>query len=240
MTRAPRARVVLFAIGLLSITGAVVVHGADSPTDLIGQADMAYGTRHLQESMAEAIALYETVLPDLDSLSSWSQAYVLNRLSQLCYEAAMASEGYTPEDKELFAKGKEYGLRSLRLNGEFVTHEPDGFEQALEYATDPAAMHWTASNWGKILEANPVLGFIEQSSVMALFERTIELDEDFWGGSTASALGSLLIMLPGIMGGNAERGLTLVEDSIEMDPSYLSNRIILAGTGGLPTTCSVR
>ena len=35
-------------------------------------------------------------------------------------------------------------------------------------------------------------------------------------------------MVPGIMGGNAERGLALVEDSIEMDLSYLSNRIILA------------
>ena len=228
MTRAPRARAVLFAVGFLLIVGSVEALGDDSPTDLIAQADVAYMTRHLQESMTEAIALYEAVLPGLDSLSSWSQAYVLNRLSQLCYEAAMSSEGYTPEDKELFAKGKEYGLQSLRLSAEFVAHEPDGFEPALDYATDPAAMHWTASNWGKILEANPGLGFIEQSSVMALFERTIELDEDFWGGSTASALGSLLIMLPGIMGGNAERGLALVEDSIEMDPSYVSNRIILA------------
>jgi len=37
-----------------------------------------------------------------------------------------------------------------------------------------------------------------------------------------------LIMVPGPMGGDDEAGLTLVEDSIVRDPSYLHNRIILA------------
>ena len=228
MIRASRARPVFFAVGLLLFAGSAEALGDDSPADLIAQADLAYMTRHILESMTEAIVLYEAVLPSLPTLSVSSQAYVLNRLSQLCYEAAMFTEGNTPEDKVLFAKGTEYGFRSLRLNEEFAIHESAGIEAALAYATDPMAMHWTANNWGMLLEMNPIQGLVEQGSVMALFERTVEVDEGFWGGSAASALGSLLIMVPGIMGGNAERGLALVEDSIELDLSYLHNRIILA------------
>ncbi len=140
----------------------------------------------------------------------------------------MFTEGNTPEDKALFIKGKDYAFQSLRLNEEFARNEPYGLAACLPHATDPAATHWAANNWGMILEMNPVQGLMEQGSVMALFERTIELDRDFWGGSSASGLGSLLIMVPGIMGGNTQRGLALVEESIEMDPSYLHNRIILA------------
>jgi hypothetical protein len=228
MILALRARRGVFAFGLFLVAGSLGLLGQDAPADPIAQADAAYMTRYLRESMTEALALYEKALPGLEALPVKTQAYVLNRLSQLCYEAAMFTEGNTPEDKELFIEGKEYGYRSLRLNEEFVAHEGAGLQAALEYVTDAMAMHWTANNWGMLLEMNPVKGLIEQGSVMALFERTVEVDEDFWGGSAASALGSLLIMVPGIMGGNAERGLALVERSIEMAPTYLHNRIILA------------
>jgi hypothetical protein len=178
--------------------------------------------------MTQAIALYEAVLPSLDTLSGRSQAYVLNRLSQLCYEAPMFSDGDTSEDRDLFTKGKAFGLQSLRLNQDFALHESRGLEEALSYVTDVAAMHWTANNWGMLCGMNPLQGLLQQGSVLALFARCVELDPDFWGGSAASALGSLLIMVPGPLGGDDEAGLALVEDSILMDPSYLHNRIILA------------
>ena len=214
-------------LGLCLVSGLVVL-GTDSVADRIGQADAAFSSRHLLENLSSAMALYESVLPDLGALPVQSQAHVLNRLSQLCYEATMFTEGNTPEDKMLFVKGKDYAFQSLRLNGAFAEHEREGLAAALAYAADPAATHWAANNWGMILEMNPLQGLMEQGGVMTLFERTVELDKGFWGGSAASGLGSLLIMVPGVMGGNAERGLALVEDSIEMDPSYLHNRIILA------------
>ena len=228
MIRLSRLLALCLAIVLALSAGVVTTLGTDSPADLIAQADLAYTTRHLLESMTQAIALYEAVLPDLDTLSAWSQAYVLNRLSQLCYEAAMFTEGNTPEDKELFTQGKAYGFQSLRLNEEFVAHESSGLEEALSYVTDDAAMHWTANNWGMLCGMNPIQGLLQQGSVLALFARCVELDPDFWGGSAASALGSLLIMVPRPLGGDDEAGLALVEDSILMDPSYLHNRIILA------------
>jgi len=201
---------------------------AESPSDLIARADQAYMTRYLQESMTEAIALYEAVVPSLDTLSERTQSYVLDRLSQLCYEAAMFTEENTPEDRELFENGKEYGFRSLRLNEDFAANESKGFADALAYVTDAAALHWTANNWGMLGEINPIQGLLHQGSIVALFSRCIEIDRAFWGGSAASALGSLLIMLPGPMGGDDEAGLALIEESLLLDPSYLHNRIILA------------
>ncbi|MBU0596038.1 TRAP transporter TatT component family protein [Candidatus Bipolaricaulota bacterium] len=215
-------------VAVILFAGFVLASGADSPLEIIAQADLAYMTRYLEEGMTEAISLFESTLPCLETLSVSSQAYVLNRLSQLCYEAALFTQGNTPADEELFIRGKEYGLRSLRLNAEFVAHEPDGFEQALAYATDIPAMHWAANNWGMLCGMNPIQGLLQQGSVLALFSRCVELDPDFWGASAASALGSLLIMLPGPMGGDDEAGLKLVEDSIVADPSYLHNHIILA------------
>jgi len=200
----------------------------ESVTDLIAQADWAYTTRHLQESMTQAIALFEAVLPNLETLSIETQAYVLNRLAQLCYEATTFSEGDTPEDGDLYEKGKAYGLQSLRLNPDFAAHEPQGIEEAVSYATDVAALHWTANNWGKLCGMNPIQGLFQQSKVLALFSRSVEVDPEFWGASSSSALGSLLIMSPAALGGDMEAGLALVEESIAFDPSYLSNRVILA------------
>lgn len=227
MIRLSRWLVPCFTLVIVSFAF-VAAQEAESPHELITRADQAYMTRHLRESMTEALGLYEAVVPDLEALSERRQAYVLNRLSQLCYEATMFDGETTSEDEVLFENGKAYGFRSLRLNEDFVAHESEGLKTALAHVTDPAALHWTANNWGMICGIHPIQGLTEQSSVLALFSRCIELDRGFWGGSAASALGSLLIMLPGWLGGDDEAGLSLVEESIEMDPSYLNNHIILA------------
>ncbi len=227
MTRTPRSTALCLVV-LILLTGSAAAQEAESPADLMARADLAYTMRYERDRMTEAIELYEGVLPHLDTLSAWNQAYVLNRLSQLCYEAALFDEGHTPEDEDLYTKGKEYGYRSLRLSTEFAEHEPDGLRAALAYATDVAAMHWTANNWGMLCGIHPIQGLLEQSSVLALFSRCVEVEPGFWGASSSSALGSLLIMLPGPLGGDQESGLVLVEDSIATHPGYLHNRIIYA------------
>ncbi len=228
MTRVSHSSVLCLSIVLVLFSGFTTGFGEDSPIELIAQADLAYMTRHLQESMTQAIDLFETVLPSLDTLSDGTQAYVLNRLAQLCCEATEFSEVDTPEDGALFEKGKAYGLQSLRLNPEFAGAEDDSFDKAVSYATDAAALHWTASNWGKLCGMNPLVGLMQQDKVLALFSRNVEVNPVYWGGSASSSLGSLLIMSPSALGGDKEAGLALVEESILIDPSYLSNRVILA------------
>jgi len=220
-------RFVCCSIAALMLAGVTVL--GQTPAEQIAQAEAAYATRYVQETMGEIIALYEAVLPEIESLSVQSQAFVLNRLSQLCYEAAMFTEGETEEDEALYSEGKEYGLRSLRLNPEYAAREARGLEDALSYVTDVAALHWTANNWGKWCGMHALQALAgQQFWVLALFERCVALDPTYWGASSASGLGSLLIMSPGLLGGDPERGLALVEGSIASDPTYLNNHIILA------------
>jgi TRAP transporter T-component len=228
MIRVSRLSVLYSAVLILLFASLMPVTGAESPMDLIVQADFLYMTRYVEEDMTQAIALFEAVVPDLDTLSMNSQSYVLNRLSQLYYEVTMFSEGDTSQDGELFEKGKAYGLQSLRLNQQFAEIENQDFDQAVSYATDAAALHWAASNWGKLCGINPILGLLQQDSVLTLFSRCVEVDPDYWGGSSSSSLGSLLIMSPSTLGGDKDAGLALVEDSITIDPTYLSNRVVLA------------
>jgi hypothetical protein len=228
MIRVSRLSVLSSAVLILLLASLMPATGAESPIDLIVQADFLYMTRYVEEDMTQAIALFEAVIPDLDTLSMNSQSYVLNRLSQLYYEATMFSEGDTSEDGKLYEKGKAYGLQSLQLNAEFAEAEDDGFNAAIAFASDTAALHWAASNWGKLCGMNPIVGLTQQDSVLALFSRAVEIDPDYWGGSASSSLGSLLIMSPSTLGGDEDAGLALVEDSIAIDPSYLSNRVVLA------------
>ena len=223
-----RSSVLCLAIALVLLAGFVTACSADSPTDLIAQADFAYMTRHIEEDMNQAIALFEAVLPEFGTLAVQSQSYVLNRLSQLCYEVTTFSEGDTSEDGDWFEKGKAYGLQSLRIDPVFVEAETRSFGEAVSVSTDSAALHWTASNWGKIGGMNPIQGLWHQGKILALFSRAVEVDPEYWGASASGSLGSLLIMSPSAMGGDKEAGLALVENSISLAPTYLSNHLILA------------
>ena len=228
MNLLPRSFALSVSVFFLLFISFVPAVAADTPIDRIAQADFAYMTRHIEEDMTQAIALFEAVLPDLDSLSVETQAYVLNRLSQLYYESTMFVDGNTPEDAAFFEKGKAYGFQSLRLNPQFAEAEDRDFDEAVSYVTDAGALHWTASNWGKLCGMNPIVGLLQQGGVLALFSRCVEVDPEYWGGSASSSLGSLLIMSPSTLGGDKEAGLALVEESITLDPSYLSNRVVLA------------
>jgi len=97
--------------------------------------------------MVQAISYYEAVLPYLETLSVQSRSFVLDRLSQCCYELTTFSPGNTPEDKDLFDRGLAYGMCSLRLNREFSRLEKDDFAAAVQEVTDPAAILWTTNNW---------------------------------------------------------------------------------------------
>ncbi len=228
MTRLSRSARRWLALGLVLLIGGIFAQADESPGDLLAQATAVYATRYEQENMDQAIALYEAVLPYLDEMPVQSQAFVLNRLSQLCYEATTFTPGDTSEDAVVLEKGKSYGLGSLLLNPEFAARSGSDFKEAVSYATDVAAIHWTASNWGILCNINPITGLLQQSNVLTLFQRAVEVDPDYWGASPCSSLGSLLIMSPAFFGGDQEQGLALVQESIERNPDYLPNHVVYA------------
>lgn len=207
--------------------GATMQAGA-SPEELLAQAEAAFQQRFIQEKMEEAIAAYEALLPTLAALPVQSQAFVLDRLAQLYYELTTFSPGDTPEDKELFLKGKEYGLRSLRLNPQFKALERSNFAKAVSYITDPAALLWTADNWGAIFGYEPLQGMAGVGKVKALYERCLEVQEDYWGASCHNALGALLVTTPDFLGGDLQAGKEHLERAIALAPDYLENHVVYA------------
>jgi len=197
----------------------------ESPEGLVAQGNAAFRERFDEGRMQDAIFYYEEALP---ILPVQSESFVLDRLAQCYYELTTFSEGNTPDDRLLFEKGKEYGLRSLRLNPDFVRLEDDDFKEAVLYVTDPAALLWTANNWGALFSYDPLLGMIDVGKVKALYERGIEIAEDYWGASFHNALGAMLVTLPSFLGGSVEEGRSHLERAIEISPDYLENHVVYA------------
>ncbi|MGB2982640.1 MAG: TRAP transporter TatT component family protein [Candidatus Bipolaricaulia bacterium] len=228
MPLATRRTVLTAAVVACLAAGSGFASDEATRNDLLALADDAYTARHVPERMTEAISLYEAVLPSLGTLSVQSQAFVLDRLAQLCYEATTFTTGDTPEDRELFELGKAYGLQSLRLDPEFADIEARSFADAVAIATDPAALLWTADNWGALCGIDLFEGLLQFGKVRALYERCLAVDETYWGASSHNALGALLVVTPSTLGGDLERGRMHLEKAITLAPSYLLNRVVYA------------
>jgi len=221
--------IVLLVLGLSS--AAIWMAGealGDSHQELLARAEEAFAERFIEERMREAISYYEAVLPYLDQLMVQSRAFVLDRLSQCYYELTTFSAGDTPEDRELFTKGKDYGFRSLALSPGFAQWQGRDFKKALSFVTDPAALLWTADNWGALFGYDPWQGMANVGKVKAMYERCLEVDETYWGGSCHNALGALLVTTPDFLGGDLEEGKRHLERAIELDFYYLENHVVYA------------
>jgi hypothetical protein len=199
-----------------------------SPAERIEQAGVAFAERFLDEKMTAAIAAYEAALPNLDDLAVQSQAFVLNRLSQLYYERTTFSPGDTSDDREAFEKGVDYGLQSLRLCPGFAEWEIADLQHAVSFVSDPAALLWTADNWGGLCGLNPIQGMLDLGKVRALYERCVAVDETYWGASAHNALGAMLIVTPEMLGGDSEAGRDHLEKAVALAPEYLLNRVVHA------------
>lgn len=224
-----RRSIIRFLLALLVSTAAFTSWAKEtSPIDWIERGDAAFEERFTLERMADAIGAYEATLPDLESLPIETQGFVLNRLAQLCYELTTFSPGNTPDDKLAFQRGKDYGLRSLRLNSEFASLEDDDFAGAAALVSDPAALLWTADNWGALFNYDPIGGMFNVGKVRALYERCLAIDEGYWGASAHNALGAMLVVTPGALGGDTDAGLDHLERALALSPDYLLNRVVHA------------
>jgi len=224
-----RSILVLLGITLLTVAAGFPARAVEaSCLELIESGNAAFQERFIKEGMEEAIASYEAVLASLDLLPVQSQAFVLNRLSQLYYELTTFSDGYTPEDREHLLKGKACGLSSLRLDPNFTEWEEESFKKAVGVVTDPAALMWTTHNWGAYLAFDPLQGIVCADKVKAMYEQCLAVEEGYWGASAHSALGALLVVTPEVLGGDLEQGRSHLEKAVALNPDYLENRVVYA------------
>ena len=216
--------VLSFLIVVSTFSPSCLAEGS-SLQQLLAMGDAAFEERYSPEQMSQAVSYYEQLLP---LLPPQSRSFVLDRLAQCMYELTTFSPGNTKEDRDLFAKGLAYGMRSLRLNPGFSSLEKDDFKAAVQEVSDPATLLWTANNWGALFGYNPLQGMVDVGKVKALYERGIVLDEAYWGGSFHNALGAMLITLPPLLGGDRERGRAHLERAIALAPGYLENHVVYA------------
>lgn len=221
-------RVLVPLVGVLAVIGCTLSDARAEAVAPIERGNAMFDGRFEVDTMLEAIAAYESALATLESQPTEMQAFVLNRLAQLYYERTTFTAGNPEEDLAAFEIGKTYGVRSLRLNPDFAALETDDFGAAVAAVTDPAALLWTAHNWGALLNADPLLGMLQFGRVRTLYERSLELDEAYWGASAHNALGAMLVVTPAFLGGDEEAGFRHLERAVELAPGYLLNRVVRA------------
>ena len=222
-----RTFVLLLTVGL-ALSGSAPLAQSPDPGELIDRAEALSDERHEMATLSRMIELYERALPHLDGLSAERQRTTLNRLTQLLYERSSLRPGSGSQVQADLRRAKEIGFRRLRRNPDFDRLEHAHFGDALRHVEDPAALLWTANAWGQIFRHSPLEGLANVGKVLAMYERCRAIDASFWGGNCVHALGALLVTTPGPLGGDRERGRELLDEAVQIDPTYLVNRTVRA------------
>jgi tetratricopeptide (TPR) repeat protein len=152
---------------------------------------------------------------------------------KLLLKAAESYSGYAfcfvedvnkPRASALYLKAMEYALRVLRKNRQFDEQAPD-LKDALEKCgkQDVPALYWAASSWLAWigLNLNKPEAMMDLPKVEAMLQRVIELDEEFYYGTSHMMLGSFYASQPKNMGGNPEKANKHFQRAFEFSGSKL-------------------
>ncbi len=122
---------------------------------------------------------------------------VVTKLSQAYY--TLANVFYTSDTNEpTYLKGKHWGLKSLRMNPDFVALEKQSFVDAAKAETDVAALYWATANWLRVSQKNPLEAVFAgvPAKTQAMTERTLELAPGYVAGGSYRSLGAYYSGLP--------------------------------------------
>ncbi len=164
--------------------------------------------RILREGMPAYLMLIDGMiqaLPDNDRLLiAGAQSY-----------SSFASFFVDDQDKEyansLYARGKQYALRSLEIRGikEPLERPFDDFRQALKRLgkKDTPYLFWTATCWANWIRFNldSMEAVSELPRVEWMMRRTLELDEGFYYGGPHLFMGIWFASRPKIAGGDLKK-----------------------------------
>jgi hypothetical protein len=142
----------------------VIEYSDAGKTQLLGIIDAFKGalgiTTDLDETNEDKVGAF-AVDPSLKD--------VVNKLSQAYY--TLANVFVDPsENEDIYLKGKNWGLKSLRMNPGFAELEKSRFDSAVAAETDAAALYWTNSNWLRVAQKNPL-----QAVMAGVTKRTVAI-----------------------------------------------------------------
>jgi len=133
---------------------------------------------------------------------------------------AAAAADLKQRASRMYERARGYCLRALELEvpkaATSLSKDPKGTLAAAARADVPI-LYWTAAAWGGSLSVadRPILRLGELAVVRALFNRALELDEAWEGGTLHEAMISIEA-LPALLGGSAERARTHFDRAVEL------------------------
>ena len=153
----------------------------------------------LNEGSEDAVGDFEVAVEDKD---------VVNMLSQAYYTLANVFLD-EPEDEDIYLRGKHWGLKSLRMNPEFVELERSRFDTAVAAETDVAALYWTNSNWLRVAQKNVMQSVFAgvPSRVKAIMNRLTEIAPEYANGGPYRQTGAYFSGLPAGFGRDLDAAL---------------------------------
>lgn len=228
--------------GLIALSWTVAAFGSlpcyaeeADVTTLLAEADASYDRwsgpfdfASYEASLRRAIDLWEGTLPLLPVEDIETRVRVLNHLSQAYFELALGYLDEAREKEAAFEAGKDAALVALELDPAFVdARERDGFRAALRAATNVASIFWYGNNLGQWLDFHRFTAFFGGvRDVHASFERAIELDDETYASSGPHrSMAALLAQAYFLVGRSRADAVVHFERSIELDPTYLENRV---------------
>jgi len=146
------------------------------------------------------------------------------------YSMAFVEDVNPQRAKKLYLRGRDYGLRAMRLNKKFRRsmdrNEP--FEKSLQYLGNASipAMFWTVSNWAAYinLARRETDALFDIPKVTALMERIMELKPDYFYGGVYLLYALYYASQPALTGG----GLDKAKEKFEMAFKVSENKFLLA------------
>jgi tetratricopeptide (TPR) repeat protein len=170
------------------------------------EADRMFALRDETAKLNQAIDVCQrTVQQQPDNYEAWW------RLAK--FEFYLSDLQKADSDKEKLLKaGIEAAMKAVDLNSKRVEGH-----------------FWLASNDGEYAELKGAFKSMSLiHSIRAEFETAYEIDPMYENGSVYQALGELYIRLPGLFGGDDDKGLELLETGVKKAPSNLNLKMTLA------------
>jgi hypothetical protein len=145
---------------------------------------------------------------------------VVNKLSQAYY--TLANVFVDPsENEDIYLKGKNWGLKSLRMNPGFAELEKSRFDTAVAAETDAAALYWTNSNWLRVAQKNPLQAVMAgvTKRTGAIMDRLLEIAPNYLSGGVYRSYGAYYSGLPSMFGRDLEKALCYLCPVVD-EPGY--------------------
>ncbi len=156
------------------------------------------------------------------------------------YAFAFTEEKDSDRAGRLYLRGRDYGLRLLRLHGFSPPGRLDAFQSAVKKLGGEAvpAVFWTAYNWANWinLNQNSPRALADLPRAVALMQRVLKLDEKYFYGGAHVFFGSYYGGRPKIAGGDVRAARRHFERAVEISQGkFLLNWMFYARYFAIPS-----